>query len=90
MYYAIGLQIRVYIEEKELEPYVEAESLEASTVTLGNSDLVCEVVCVAHGTKDTLSVLQIGAIIIITRVLRRSCGRARLMVLNLVSFLCQR
>lgn len=46
MYCAIRLQIRVYIEEKELEPYVEAESLEASTVTLRNSDSVCEVICV--------------------------------------------
>lgn len=58
MYYAIRLQIRVYVEEKILEPYVEDESPEVYTVTLGNSDLIHETISVrylAHSTRYIVS-----------------------------------
>lgn len=58
MYYATWLQIRIRVGEKKLELYVEAEPPEAYTVTLRNSDSVCEVICVmylAHSTRCTVN-----------------------------------
>lgn len=52
------LPIRVPVEEKKVERYVGAESRETYTVTLGNSDSVCEVMHVrhlAHRTGCTVS-----------------------------------
>lgn len=92
MYEAIWLCIGVHVEEKKLEN-LDAESPEAYTLTLRNSDSICEVIGVkylAHSTRCIVRAQYIWAIIIIVQSLKRSWGRARLTVFNWVSFLSHR